>query len=95
MPPVQNLETFEQYMEARRVRGSASSASVVNMGNGSGSGSANGYSEQSSARNASSGPNAEANAPHLIRARARRNWRRAKYAVTRKITKDMLGVQRR
>lgn len=39
--------------------------------------------------------NAEADARHRSHARARRNWRRAKYAVTRKITQDMLGVQRR
>ena len=29
------------------------------------------------------------------RLRALRNWRRAKYAVTKKITQDMLGLQRR
>jgi hypothetical protein len=39
--------------------------------------------------------NAEAAARQRSHARARRNWRRAKYAVTRKITQDMLGVQRR
>ena len=27
--------------------------------------------------------------------RAVKNWRRAKYAVTKKITEDMLGVQRK
>ena len=37
--------------------------------------------------------NAEADARQRSHVRARRNWRRAKYAVTRKITQDMLGVQ--
>ena len=78
-------------MAARKVRGSASNASVVNMTNSS----RHGGSDQSSARSATSGLNGEANAQHRSRARARRNWRRAKYAVTRKITQDMLGVQRR
>lgn len=91
MSTAQKLETFEEYMAARKVRGSASNASVVNMTNGLG----NGGSDQSSTQSASTGLNGESNAQHRSRARALRNWRRAKYAVTRKITQDMLGVQRR
>lgn len=86
---MQNLETFEEYLAARKVK---SSASVVNMSNSNGS-SGHG-SRQGSERSTSLG-NPEANARARARSRARRNWRRAKYAVTRKITQDMLGVQRR
>ena len=83
---VQNLETFEEYLAARKV---SSSASIANLANGM----AQKGAELKSARSASLGT-AEAT-PSRSRARAQKNWRRAKYAVTRKITQDMLGVQRR
>ena len=83
---VQNLETFEEYLAARKV---SSSASIANLANGV----AQKGAEPSTARSASLGT-AEAT-PSRSRARAQKNWRRAKYAVTRKITQDMLGVQRR
>lgn len=83
---MQNLETFEEYLAARKV---SSSASIANLANGM----AQKGAEPSTARSASLGT-AEAT-PSRSRARAQKNWRRAKYAVTRKITQDMLGVQRR
>ena len=83
---VQNLETFEEYLAARKVN---SSASIANLANGV----AQKGVETTTARSASLGT-AEAT-PSRSRARAQKNWRRAKYAVTRKITQDMLGVQRR
>jgi hypothetical protein len=50
-------------------------------------------------REANAGNHLGASAESVSRARARvralKNWRRAKYAVTRKITQDMLGVQRK
>lgn len=78
------METFEEYLRARRTRSEA-------LSNGSAHGSANGE--------ANAGNHLGASAESVARARARmralKNWRRAKFAVTRKITQDMLGVQRK
>lgn len=70
------METFQEYLAARRTKSA----------NGSAQGSLNGHSaSQQRARE-------EAARRHM---RAVKNWKRAKYAVTKKITQDMLGVQRR
>lgn len=72
------METFQEYLAARRTRSA----------NGSAHGSTNGEAASQRARE-------EAAKLTRSRLRAVKNWKRAKYAVTKKITQDMLGVQRR
>lgn len=76
------METFEEYLAAKRTRST----------NGSANGSAHG-SGALTAETAQKAAEAVRNARSHMR--AVKNWRRAKYAVTKKITEDMLGVQRR
>ena len=71
------METFEEYLAAKRTQST--------------NGSIHGVAAKSEAPQKTS--EAVRNARSHVR--AVKNWRRAKYAVTKKITEDMLGVQRK
>ncbi|KAK9832479.1 hypothetical protein WJX81_000145 [Elliptochloris bilobata] len=88
-----DIESFEEYVAARRNRNSGRWRADRTDEASTSSGSAGAHIRSMSVP----GGNARGGGARRARSQARAvlNWRRARLAVTRKITTDMLGVQRR